>query len=319
MSQGQAKREHEPVLLDACLEALNVRPDGCYVDGTFGRGGHAAAVLERLGPEGRLLAFDKDPQAIESAQQRFGADTRFRIVHGSFTMLERIVEEEGLQGRVDGILLDLGVSSPQLDDAARGFSFQSEGPLDMRMDPTSGESVAEWLADAEERDIAQALFDFGEEKFARRIARSIVGRRAEQPLTTTRELAELVAAAVPTREKGKHPATRTFQALRILINKELDDLDDVLAQSVRVLAPRGRLCVISFHSLEDRRVKRFIRDSSRPAPPPKGLPRGLPVAETEPPLRQVGKAVYADAAEVDRNPRSRSAVLRCAERREFSA
>lgn len=319
MSQDPGKREHEPVLLDACLEALNVRPDGCYVDGTFGRGGHAAAVFEKLGSEGRLLAFDKDPQAIESAQQRFGADTRFRIVHGSFTMLERIVEEENLQGRVDGILLDLGVSSPQLDDATRGFSFQSEGPLDMRMDPTSGASVAGWLAHADERDIAQALFDFGEEKFARRIARSIVARRAEQPLTTTRELSELVAAAVPTREKGKHPATRTFQALRILINKELDDLDDVLAQSVRVLAPQGRLCVISFHSLEDRRVKRFMRDKSRSAPPAKGLPRGLPVAATEPPLRLVGKAVYADAAEVARNPRSRSAVLRCAERRDVPA
>jgi len=316
LSQVPGQREHEPVLLDACLEMLNIRANGRYVDGTFGRGGHAAAMLERLGPAGRLLAFDKDPAAIQAAQQRFGADARFRIVHGSFTMLERIVEEEGLKGGVDGILLDLGVSSPQLDDAARGFSFQSEGPLDMRMDPTRGESVAEWLAHADERDITQVLFDFGEEKFARRIARSIVERRAEQPLVTTRNLSELVAAAVTTREKGKHPATRTFQALRILINRELDDLDDVLSQSVHVLAPHGRLCVISFHSLEDRRVKRFIRDNSRPAPPPKGAPRGLPPQESAPPLRPVGKAIHAGLAETARNPRARSAVLRCAERKE---
>lgn len=314
MSPGPEQRTHEPVLLNACLELLNVQGAGSYVDCTFGRGGHAAAVLEKLGPEGRLLAFDKDPEAVAAARQRFGADARFGIVHGSFTMLERIVDEKGLKGRIDGILLDLGVSSPQLDDPERGFSFQSEGPLDMRMDTTSGESVAEWLVTADEREIAQALFDFGEEKFARRIARAIVARRVEQPLTTTRELAELVAAAVPTREKGKHPATRTFQALRILINKELEDLDDTLSQTLRVLAPEGRLCVISFHSLEDRRVKRFMRDNSRSAPPPKGAPRGLPVPESTPLLKTIGKAVHADADETARNPRARSAVLRCAER-----
>lgn len=230
-------------------------------------------------------------------------------------MLERTVEEMGRMAKVDGILLDLGVSSPQLDDAARGFSFQSEGPLDMRMDPTSGESVAEWLAHADEADIARVLFEYGEERFSRRIARAIVECRTESPLTTTRELAELIATAVPTREKGKHSATRSFQALRILINKELDDLDEVLAQCTRVLGPGGRLCVISFHSLEDRRVKRFIRDHSRPPRAPRGLPRGLPpVSAAPPPLRAIGKAIVADAAEVDRNPRARSAVLRCAER-----
>lgn len=314
MSREARQGGHEPVLLGACLEGLAVRSDGYYVDGTFGRGGHSAALLARLGPEGRLLAFDKDPEAVAAAEARFGADPRFRIVHGSFTMLARVVAEEERTGKVDGILLDLGVSSPQLDDPARGFSFQSEGPLDMRMDPTAGESAADWLARADEAEIARVLFEFGEERFARRIARAIVARRAEAPLATTRELAELVASAVPTREKGKHPATRTFQALRILINRELDDLDDALAQSVDVLASGGRLCVISFHSLEDRRVKRFIRDNARPAPPPKGAPRGLPITAPPPRLRAVGKPVYADAAEVDRNPRARSAVLRCAER-----
>lgn len=317
MNGETGQRAHEPVLLDACLEGLAIKADGYYVDGTFGRGGHAAAVLERLGRAGRLLAFDKDPAAVAAARERFGGDARFRIVHGSFTMLEQVVEDEGRVGKVSGVLLDLGVSSPQLDDPARGFSFQSEGPLDMRMNPEAGPSVAEWLAAADEADIANVIFEFGEERFSRRIARAIVARREEQPLVTTRDLAELVAAAVPTREKGKHPATRTFQALRIHINKELDDLDAVLAQCVRVLAPGGRLCAISFHSLEDRRVKRFIRDHSRAAPPPRGLPRGLPLPEpAAPQLRAVGKAQTAGAAELSRNPRSRSAVLRCAERTE---
>lgn len=315
MNEG-ADQGHVPVLLDACLSALAVKPGGCYVDGTFGRGGHAGAILDRLGDAGRLIAFDKDPQAVETARERFGEDPRFRIVHGSFTMLGRVVEEEGRKGQVDGILLDLGVSSPQLDDAARGFSFQSEGPLDMRMDPTAGESAADWLAHADEADIARVLFEFGEERFARRIARAIVARRMESVLATTRDLADLVAAAVPTREKGKHPATRTFQALRILVNSELDDIALVLDQCIEVLAPRGRLCVISFHSLEDRIVKRFVRDRSRPPQPPAGAPRGLPLPQSVPPLRPVGKAVYADADEVARNPRARSAVMRCAERTE---
>lgn len=291
-----------------------MKADGYYIDGTFGRGGHSAAILDQLGADGRLLAFDKDPDAVAVARERFGEDARFRIVHGSFTMLRRVVEEERHAKQVDGILLDLGVSSPQLDNAARGFSFQSDGPLDMRMDSTSGESAAEWLAHAEESEIARVLFEFGEERFARRVARAIVQRRSELPVSTTRELAELVADAIPTRERGKHPATRTFQALRILINKELDELNDVLRQSVELLAPGGRLCVISFHSLEDRRVKRFMRDHSRPAPPPKGAPRGLPIDSAPPALKLAGKAVRADSAEVQRNPRARSATLRIAER-----
>lgn len=314
MNDAAEHGDHQPVLLDECLEALAVRPDGCYVDGTFGRGGHAGAILDRLGPAGRLLGFDKDPQAVAAARGKFGADSRFRIVHGSFAMLGRVVEEEGRMGRVDGVLLDLGVSSPQLDDAARGFSFLADGPLDMRMDPSAGESVAEWLGRASEAEITEVLFAFGEERFSRRIARAIVAHRAEAPLATTRELAELIEAAVPVREKGRHPATRAFQALRIRVNRELDDVDAALAQTVDVLADRGRLCVISFHSLEDRRVKRFIRDHSRPAPPPKGAPRGLPVADVTPPLRSLGKAVRASAAEVARNPRARSAVMRSAER-----
>ena len=310
---------HLPVLLEESLEALRVRPDGCYVDGTFGRGGHSAAILAELGDTGRLIAFDKDPEAVAAARARFSADARFRIVHGSFTMLKQVVEEEDLKGRVDGILLDLGVSSPQLDNAARGFSFQSEGPLDMRMDTTRGESAADWLAHAEEAEITRVLFEFGEERFARRIARAIVARRQEAPLRSTRELAELVAEAVPTRERGKHPATRTFQALRILINKELEDLEQVLAQTLEVLAPGGRLAVISFHSLEDRLVKRFIRAHARPAPPPPGLPRGLPWNPPPPVLREVGKARRAREEEVARNVRARSAVLRVAERLEAAS
>lgn len=315
---GQADT-HLPVLLEESLEALRVRPDGCYVDGTFGRGGHSAAILAELGVTGRLIAFDKDPEAVAAARARFSADARFRIVHGSFTMLKQVVEEEDLKGRVDGILLDLGVSSPQLDNAARGFSFQSEGPLDMRMDTTRGESAADWLAHAEEAEITRVLFEYGEERFARRIARAIVARRQEAPLRSTRELAELVAEAVPTRERGKHPATRTFQALRILINKELEDLEQVLAQTLEVLALGGRLAVISFHSLEDRLVKRFIRAHARPAPPPPGLPRGLPWNPPPPVLREVGKARRAREEEVARNVRARSAVLRVAERLEAAS
>lgn len=229
-------------------------------------------------------------------------------------MLEQVVAEEGMTAAVNGVLLDLGVSSPQLDDAARGFSFSSSGPLDMRMDTSKGESAAEWLARAPEEEISIAIRDYGEERFHRRIAAAIVAARKESRIETTAQLAEIVAGAVPTREKHKHPATRAFQAIRIFINRELDDLDEVLVQAENVLANGGRLSVISFHSLEDRRVKRFMRNHSRPAPLPKGLPKGLPVAEETPPLRLVGKAIVADLAEVDENPRARSAVLRVAER-----
>ncbi|MCK9529596.1 MAG: 16S rRNA (cytosine(1402)-N(4))-methyltransferase RsmH [Gammaproteobacteria bacterium] len=305
-------QEHKPVLLAEVLTALRIRADGIYLDGTFGRGGHAGEILARLGPDGRLLATDKDPAAVAAAQQRFRGDARFEIVRGSFSMLGNLVAERGWNGKVDGILLDLGVSSPQLDQAERGFSFRAEGPLDMRMDPDSGESVADWLAHAEEGDIARVLFEYGEERHARRIARAIVRRReAEGPVRTTRELAELIAKASPSHERHKDPATRSFQALRIFINRELEDLDAFLPQTLAMLAPQGRLAVISFHSLEDRRVKRFIRDEERGPE----LPRHLPVMPAhQPRLRGAGKAIRAGDAELHTNPRARSAVLRVAER-----
>ncbi len=304
--------EHRPVLLDEVLEALNIRPDGIYLDGTFGRGGHSAAILERLSENGRLLAMDKDPQAIAVAQSRFAGDSRFSIVRGSYTMLGQEIEQRGWKGRVDGILLDLGVSSPQLDDPSRGFSFRHDGPLDMRMDPDSGQSAAEWLAEASESDIAMVLKEYGEERFAKRIARAIVRERTQAPITTTARLAKIVAEANPKWERDKHPATRSFQAIRIFINAELEELEQVLAQSVDVLAPGGRLAVISFHSLEDRRVKRFIRDEVRGGEFPPGLP--VTDAQLNRRLRAVGKDIRAGEAELAVNPRSRSAVLRVAER-----
>lgn len=305
--------EHTPVLLEEVLAALAIRPDGIYLDGTFGRGGHAAEILARLGPEGRLLAADKDPQAVAVARQRFGADPRFAIERGSFTGLAAWTAGRGWVGKVAGILLDLGVSSPQLDDAGRGFSFRWDGPLDMRMDPEHGMSAAEWLAQAEEGEIARVLKEYGEERFAKRIARALVRSRAEAPITRTAQLRDIVAHANPAWEKGKDPATRSFQAIRIFINRELDDLDDFLAQSVDLLAPGGRLAVISFHSLEDRRVKQFIRRQMRGAE----LPPDLPVRETERPrprLVAVGRKIVAGAEEVAANPRARSAVLRVAEK-----
>ncbi len=304
--------EHRPVLLDEVLEALNIRPDGIYLDGTFGRGGHSAAILERLSENGRLLAMDKDPQAIAVAQSRFAGDSRFSIIRGSYTMLGQEIEQRGWKGRVDGILLDLGVSSPQLDDPSRGFSFRHDGPLDMRMDPDSGQSAAEWLAEASESDIAMVLKEYGEERFAKRIARAIVRERTQAPITTTARLAKIVAEANPKWERDKHPATRSFQAIRIFINAELEELEQVLAQSVDVLAPGGRLAVISFHSLEDRRVKRFIRDEVRGGEFPPGLP--VTDAQLNRRLRAVGKDIRAGEAELAVNPRSRSAVLRVAER-----
>ena len=294
------------------LAGLAVKPDGVYVDGTFGRGGHAGAILAMLGPQGRLLAMDRDPEAVQSAEQQFGADPRFEIEQGAFTMLSEVVAQRQLQGRVNGLLLDLGVSSPQLDDASRGFSFSADGPLDMRMDPSSGISAAEWLETASEGDIARILKTYGEERFSRRIARSIVEVRHASPLRTTRQLAELIAAAVPVREKNKHPATRSFQAIRIFINNELDEVTAVLAQGCEVLAPRGRMAVISFHSLEDRIVKRFIRDQYRGEQPPPEFP--LAGMDYVPRLRPVGRATRAGEREVGANPRARSAVLRVAER-----
>ena len=304
--------EHEPVLLDEALAGLSVQPDGRYCDATFGRGGHTAAILGALGPAGRVIAIDRDPDAVRAGRLRFSGEPRLTLVRGSFGQLEELVRAAGLEGELQGVLLDLGVSSPQLDEARRGFSFMQDGPLDMRMDNESGQSAAQWLAKATEREIADVIHTLGEERFGRRIARAIVAARAAEPIERTRQLAQVIAAAVPTREPGKHPATRTFQAIRIHVNGELTALEAALPQAVRLLAPGGRLCVISFHSLEDRIVKRFIRREQEGDPVYAGLPQ-VP-AHARPRLKRVGGAVNAGAAEIARNPRARSAVLRVAER-----
>ncbi len=303
---------HRTVLLHEAVAALNIKESGCYVDGTFGRGGHSRQIMQALGPRGFLLAIDKDPAAIESARRIFAHDNRFTIEQGSFAMLKQLTDRHDLTGKVDGLLLDLGVSSPQLDCAERGFSFMHDGPLDMRMDRTGGMSAAVWLARAEADEIARVLKHYGEERFARRIARAIVSARQEAPIETTGRLAAIVAQANPVKEPGRHPATRSFQAIRIFINRELDDLSDCLGQVLQVLAPGGRLAVISFHSLEDRIVKRFIRDQARGD----DFPPGLPVTQDQlrPRLRRIGKAIRPGASEVEQNPRARSAILRIAER-----
>lgn len=305
--------EHRPVMPGAVLDALNVKPDGIYIDGTFGRGGHARLILDRLGPEGRLLIIDRDPLAIVAARDEFAHEPRVFIVHERFGELAGVVARQNWLGQVAGILFDLGVSSPQLDDAGRGFSFRGDGPLDMRMNPREGMSAATWLAQAEQEQIAQALWQYGEERYARRIARAIVEARGQAAITRTAELAALIAEAVPTRERHKDPATRTFQALRIVVNNELGELERGLDATLAALAPNGRLVVISFHSLEDRMVKRFMRDHARGLQ----LPPGIPVTgrgSTGSALRIVAKALKASAQEVADNPRSRSAVLRVAER-----
>lgn len=303
---------HHPVMLQEVVEALRIRPSGVYLDATFGRGGHAGAILDRLGEQGRLIAIDRDPQAVQVAKERLAGDHRFTIQQGTFAMLEFVAEAAGVAGKVDGVLFDLGVSSPQLDDPARGFSFLRDGPLDMRMDPGQGESAAAWLARARETDIAHVLKTYGEERYAKRIARAIVQARQESPITTTARLAAIVTAANPAWERDKHPATRAFQALRIYINGELEALEASLPQAVRVLAPGGRLAVISFHSLEDRIVKRYMRREARG----EDLPRHLPLLPNaaQPTLQAVGKARFPAEAEVRDNPRARSAVLRVAER-----
>lgn len=300
--------EHVPVMARQVLEGLRVVRDGRYLDGTFGRGGHAREVLARLGPQGRLLLMDRDPEAIACARHEFGGDDRVAIRHGNFAGMAQWPEAAA---GVDGVLLDLGVSSPQLDDAARGFSFQADGPLDMRMDPARDASAADWLAAADEREIADVLWRYGEERMSRRIARAIVERRRDAPLATTRELAALVERVIGgRRQPGKHPATRTFQALRIHVNDELGALDRGLAAARDCLKPGGRLVVISFHSLEDRAVKQFIRGEPVRAPR-----RGLPLPErAAPALVAIGRAQFADEAERAANPRSRSAVLRVAEK-----
>jgi 16S rRNA (cytosine1402-N4)-methyltransferase len=307
-----ATGNHQPVLLEEAVQALAVQTDGIYIDGTFGRGGHARAVLAKLGPGGKLLVMDRDPEAIAAARAWAKGESRVTVYKGAFSMLQQAATEAGVLGAVNGVLLDIGVSSVQLDDARRGFSFIQSGPLDMRMDPDSGESAAAWLSHASERDIADVLHRYGEERHARRIARAIVAARQAAPLADTLQLAEIVSRAVPRHDPHKHPATRTFQAIRIFVNRELDELSACLEQCLRVLAPAGRLVVISFHSLEDRIVKRFIRDHVRGPQPDPAMPWLEPAAK--PDLRGLGKPLYAGEAEVARNPRARSAVLRVAER-----
>jgi 16S rRNA (cytosine1402-N4)-methyltransferase len=297
---------HQPVLIQEAIQALAIRSDGTYVDGTFGRGGHSRAILERLGPQGRLIALDRDPQAEEAASRI--SDSRFSFVRARFSDLTEILEQQ----KVEGLLFDLGVSSPQLEEAARGFSFRLDGPLDMRMDPSSGMSAAQWLAQAEEQEIREVIWGYGEERFAKQIAAAIVATRLREPIVGTRQLAGLVGQAVRTREPGQDPATRTFQALRIHVNRELEEVSLMLPQAVERLAPEGRLAVIAFHSLEDRIVKRFLQAAARP-----DVPRGLPLRASEmpqPTLRIVGRAGKASAEEIQSNPRARSAILRVAER-----
>src|SRR5579862_5003281 len=300
---------HRAVLLEEAVSALAIRADGVYVDATFGRGGHSRAILARLGPAGRLIALDRDPQAVVAAREI--ADPRFSIAHAPFSELVQVLDR-ARAGQVQGVLADLGVSSPQLEDPARGFSFRADGPLDMRMDPTRGVSAADWLATATEQQIREAIGGYGEERFAKQVAKAIVAARAREPIRRTEQLAAVVAAAVGTREAGKNPATRTFQALRILVNRVLEEIALMLPQAARRLAPGARLAVISFHSLEDRLVKRFLRACSQ-----SDLPRDLPIRARDlpqPPLRIIGKAVRASEAETAANPRARSATLRAAER-----
>lgn len=307
--------QHTPVLLHEVLAALQIRAGGRYLDATFGRGGHTAAILERSGVHGAVVAIDRDPDAIHAGRERFADELlagRLTLVSSPFSRLAQVVQETGMAGRFDGVLLDLGVSSPQLDNAARGFSFAQDGPLDMRMNNASGVTAADWLARAPEREIVRVIRDYGEERFARRIASAIVQRRSQQPIERTLDLASIVAGAVPMREPGKHPATRTFQAIRILVNEEFDEIEAALEGSLTALAPQGRLCVISFHSLEDGIVKRFMQKHSQEDP----VYAGLPVIpdHARPKLRRVGKAVHPTQAEVDANPRARSSIMRVAER-----
>lgn len=304
---------HLSVLLNETVSGLNIKPDGIYIDGTFGRGGHSKEILNTLGEQGRLIAIDRDPQAIQAAE-RFADDKRFSIIHGGFGQLAQYVDELGLTGKIDGVLLDFGVSSPQLDDAERGFSFLRDGPLDMRMDNSQGETAAQWLARAEIEDMAWVFKTYGEEKNSRHIARCIAADREKTPFLRTKELADLIARVSRSKERHKHPATRVFQAIRIYINSELEQIDQALEGSLTALAPEGRLSVISFHSLEDRIVKRFIRRHSKGD----SIPYGLPITEDEinksRKLKPIGKAIKPSNAEIEHNPRARSSVLRIAQR-----
>lgn len=302
--------QHVTVLLEEAVAALHVNPEGRYIDATFGRGGHSRAILSQLGAEGRLLSLDRDPQAVAAGASL--VDSRFTLRHAPFSQLAEVARGEGL-GQVDGVLFDIGVSSPQIDEGGRGFSFRFDAPLDMRMDTSRGETAAEWLARAEESEIAEVIKDYGEERFAKQIAKKIVAARSERPIATTRQLAALVAEAVRTREPGQDPATRSFQAIRIHINQELQELALVLPQALELLKPGGRLVVISFHSLEDRIVKRFLKEQAEPDKLPKDLP--LRADQLPPPkIHLVGKPVRASEAEVAANPRARSAIMRVAEK-----
>ena len=307
MSEGLV---HATVLLSEAVDALQVKPDGIYVDGTFGRGGHSRLILEKLGEHGKLIALDKDPMAITAGQAI--RDARFQMVHSGFEHLGEVLRKLGVE-KMDGVLLDLGVSSPQLDDKQRGFSFRFDAPLDMRMDTSRGQTAAEWLAAVDESELAEVIREYGEERFARQIARAIVAARQERAILTTHQLVEVVARCVRTREPGKNPATRTFQAIRIHLNRELEELESVLPQCVGHLKAGGRMAIISFHSLEDRIVKRFMRDMAQGDKLPKSVPiRAADVPQGQ--LRLIGKATRASMAEVAANPRARSAVLRVAER-----
>ena len=302
--------QHRTVLLEEAVDALAIKPGGRYVDATFGRGGHSRRILQGLNAEGRLIALDRDPAAVAAGRQI--ADPRLKVIHAAFSGMQEALRAEGVE-RVEGVLLDLGVSSPQLDEAQRGFSFRLDAPLDMRMDTSRGQTAAEWLAQASQRELAEVIKNYGEERFANAVAKAIVAARSGGAIATTRQLAEIVASAVRTREQGQHPATRSFQAIRIHLNQELEELSLALPQAVAALNPGGRLVVISFHSIEDRIVKRFLRDESRPPQLPARLP--LRAAELPPPrLRLVGKPIMPTAAEIDANPRARSAVMRVAER-----
>jgi 16S rRNA (cytosine1402-N4)-methyltransferase len=307
-----AELKHAPVLLTEALAALQVSKEGWYLDATFGRGGHSGQILQALGVSGRLLALDRDPTAIALGCESYAGESRLQLVQCAFADLTQALHAAGMAQGLDGALFDLGVSSPQLDDAARGFSFMHDGPLDMRMDNSTGVTAASWLAKVSEHELLRVISEYGEERFARRIASAIVQQRSQQQINTTAELAQLISAAVPTREPGKHPATRTFQAIRIAVNAELQQLDQALQQVLMQLKPGGRLCVISFHSLEDQRVKKFMQQHSQDDP----LFAGLPVVppERRAMLKRIGKAIHASDAEVRRNPRARSAILRVAQR-----
>lgn len=302
---------HFPVLLQEAVDCLVTHVDGLYVDATFGRGGHTREILRRLDSSGRVLAIDRDPQAYAAGIKEFANEPRLMLEQAKFSQLGRLVGQYGWSGRVNGILLDLGVSSPQLDDPARGFSFSDDGPLDMRMDPAEGVSASEWINQAAEEEIARVLKEFGEERYARRIAHAVVSSRKERTIRTTHQLSEIVARANPSWERDRHPATRTFQAIRILVNREMEELDAVLQKCPDLLAVGGRLVVISFHSLEDRRVKRFIRAQTKVAPQSRRMP---PVPAGTIRMRRLGRFVRASASEIEQNVRSRSAIMRAVEK-----